>query len=104
MAPSSEQARHAETSTIELREHRVSNPLDNGTLAVGQATPDESPLESPTWKIITCAYSFFISGVNDGVLGPLVPYILRSFRLSTGELAYLYVRKCHSLDSTLTCH
>ncbi|TKX27114.1 hypothetical protein C1H76_0588 [Elsinoe australis] len=91
MASSSEHARQAETSTIELREHRVSNPLDDSTVTIGQATPDESPLESPTWKIITCAYSFFISGVNDGVFGPLVPYILRNFRLSTGELAYLYV-------------
>ncbi|KAF4552815.1 Bypass of stop codon-like protein 4 [Elsinoe fawcettii] len=71
---------HVESSTE--RRH-ASNPADEGR--------GENRLRSIHCKLIACAYSFFISGVNDGLLGPLVPYVLRSFGLSTGELAYLYL-------------
>ncbi|UPX20633.1 uncharacterized protein EKO05_0010861 [Ascochyta rabiei] len=40
--------------------------------------------------MFACGYSFFISGVNDGTLGPLIPYILNSFKISTGQVAYIY--------------
>jgi hypothetical protein len=39
------------------------------------------------WKLllqlISCGVSFFVAGVNDGSLGVLLPYIIRSYGLST---------------------
>lgn len=34
-------------------------------------------------KLISAGYSFFCAGVNDGSLGPLIPYVLRSYNIST---------------------
>jgi hypothetical protein len=39
------------------------------------------------WKrlsqLISCGVSFFVAGVNDGSLGALLPYIIRSYGLTT---------------------
>lgn len=57
--------------------------------------PSSSSSSSPPltpWlklKIFGAAFSFFCAGVNDSTLGPLVPYILVSFSIGTGEIAIL---------------
>jgi fucose permease len=39
------------------------------------------------WKLlsqlISCGVSFFVAGVNDGSLGALLPYVIRSYGLTT---------------------
>ncbi|KAI1805474.1 MFS general substrate transporter [Daldinia bambusicola] len=46
--------------------------------------------ETPFVKLLVAGYSFFCAGVNDGTLGPLIPYIISSFRVGTGEIAIIY--------------
>ncbi|KAI1132001.1 MFS general substrate transporter [Nemania abortiva] len=45
---------------------------------------------TPFLKLIVAGYSFFCAGVSDGTLGPLIPYILSSFHIGTGEIAIIY--------------
>ncbi|KAI1434615.1 MFS general substrate transporter [Xylaria sp. CBS 124048] len=45
---------------------------------------------TPFFKLIIAGFSFFCAGVGDGTLGPLIPYILSSFRIGTGEIAIIY--------------
>ena len=54
-----------------------------------QSAPAEAKTKTPVAKLITCAYSFFISGVNDGTLGPLIPYVLSDFDLGTSHVAFM---------------
>lgn len=42
---------------------------------------------TPASKLIVAGFSFFCAGVNDGTLGPLIPYILATFKIGTGEVA-----------------
>jgi hypothetical protein len=35
------------------------------------------------FQLISCGVSFFVAGVNDGSLGALLPYIIRSYGLTT---------------------
>lgn len=41
-------------------------------------------------KLIAAGYSFFCAGVNDGSLGPLIPYLLRTYNISTNLVAVVY--------------
>ncbi|KAF9881257.1 putative mfs transporter protein [Colletotrichum karsti] len=74
--------------THELRDlSQKPSPTDH---ASPQAEAPESNTKTPVLKIVVSGYSFFISGVNDGTLGPLIPYILKGFRVGTGEIAIMY--------------
>lgn len=76
-------AAHAETG-------RPSSEANVVTATDQQQSPTPSP--SPPWlklKIFGAAFSFFCAGINDSTLGPLVPYILASFSIGTGEIAIL---------------
>lgn len=35
------------------------------------------------FQLVSCGVSFFVAGVNDGSLGALLPYIIRSYGLTT---------------------
>ncbi|KAI1076268.1 MFS general substrate transporter [Whalleya microplaca] len=50
----------------------------------------QSEASTPVLKLIVAGYSFFCAGVNDGTLGPLIPYIISSFGIGTGEIAIIY--------------
>ena len=41
-------------------------------------------------KVISAAFCFFNAGVNDGSLGALIPYILRSYNINTAWMAIPY--------------
>lgn len=41
-------------------------------------------------KILVAGFSFFFSGLNDGSLGALTPYILRTYHVGTEYVALLY--------------
>ncbi|KAI1191965.1 major facilitator superfamily domain-containing protein [Nemania serpens] len=45
---------------------------------------------TPVLKLLVAGYSFFCAGISDGTLGPLIPYILSSFHIGTGEIAIIY--------------
>ncbi|KAI1342255.1 MFS general substrate transporter [Xylariaceae sp. FL0016] len=45
---------------------------------------------TPVFKLVVAGYSFFCAGVNDGTLGPLIPYIISSFNVGTGDIAIIY--------------
>lgn len=35
-------------------------------------------------KLVSASFAFFVAGVNDGSLGPIIPYLLRDYNISTG--------------------
>ncbi|PYH68058.1 putative MFS transporter [Aspergillus vadensis CBS 113365] len=45
----------------------------------------------PYLKLIASGFSFFVAGVNDGSLGSLLPYVLETYRVSTGLVIVVYV-------------
>jgi fucose permease len=49
-------------------------PIDRGTLL----------------KLISAGYSYFCAGVNDGSLGPLIPYLLQTYNISTNFVSIVY--------------
>ncbi|KGO72757.1 Major facilitator superfamily domain, general substrate transporter [Penicillium italicum] len=53
---------------------------------------DSSPPE-PKWmymKILSAGLSFFVAGVNDGSLGSIIPYVIRTYDIGTNMVAVLY--------------
>lgn len=43
----------------------------------------------PYAKVVVAGFSFFCAGANDGTLGPLIPYVLSTFKIGTGEVAVM---------------
>ena len=44
----------------------------------------EAPLTFDTkLRLIVAGYSFFCAGVNDGSLGPIIPYLLTTYNINT---------------------
>lgn len=41
-------------------------------------------------KLLSCGFSFFVAGTIDGSLGPLIPYMLRSFNVGTSFISIMY--------------
>ncbi|KAK2809474.1 hypothetical protein FQN50_003742 [Emmonsiellopsis sp. PD_5] len=90
---------HTETETIVLQHRGVppntATATDNLTL---QAEPepdnDTSPPPEIKWlypKLISAGFSFFVAGVNDGSLGALIPYVLRTYNLQTNLVVVVYL-------------
>ncbi|KEF62202.1 uncharacterized protein A1O9_00174 [Exophiala aquamarina CBS 119918] len=44
----------------------------------------------PYLKLACAGFSFFYAGTNDGTIGPLLPYILRRYNISTGLVTVTY--------------
>ncbi|KAG8631509.1 hypothetical protein KVT40_000649 [Elsinoe batatas] len=42
-------------------------------------------------RLLAIGLSFFVTGLNDGSLGALIPYIIRSYNISTGLAAIMYL-------------
>jgi hypothetical protein len=40
-------------------------------------------------KILSAGLSFFVAGVNDGSLGSILPYVIRSYDINTDMVAVL---------------
>jgi hypothetical protein len=49
---------------------------------------DREP-STPIFKLGVAGFSFFCAGVNDGTLGPLIPYMLSTFKIGTGEISIM---------------
>ncbi|KXJ93124.1 major facilitator superfamily domain-containing protein [Microdochium bolleyi] len=88
------------TQTISEEVHSV--PLSdlqpvkgNEALPAQPCPPSEDAVSAeavatPVSKLLVAGFSFFCAGVNDGILGPLIPYIISSFEIGTGEVAIIY--------------
>jgi fucose permease len=57
---------------------------------VAQADSSENA-KTPHLKLFSCILAFFTAGLNDGSLGPLLPYFLEYYALPTSFTAYLYI-------------
>lgn len=90
----------AEAQSFPMTELRLSRPASRDKDAeaqpvsaneapAGEANVVQSEPVTPFLKLIVAGYSFFCAGVNDGTLGPLIPYILGSFAIGTGEIAIM---------------
>jgi fucose permease len=41
-------------------------------------------------RLMVAGFAFFCSGINDGSLGPLIPYILRQYQIETNFVSIIY--------------
>lgn len=89
----------ATTTAITLTEQEVSPPspisrtaaLDNFEIQDGASPSTSQKLDKPTLlKLISAGFSFFVAGVNDGSIGALIPYVIRSYGITTAVVSSLY--------------
>jgi hypothetical protein len=88
-----------ETITQELAERRGDIELQaidkpSNEIVLSAEAEDESNLltRKNVFKIVAAGFSFFFAGTNDGSLGALTPYILRTYHVGTQYVALMYVR------------
>ena len=74
-----------ERDSIALRDVSAQSPGVGSEAGTAQQTVDaQPPIDRAILLRLICAgYSFFCAGVNDGSLGPLIPYLIRSYSIST---------------------
>ena len=41
------------------------------------------------FKLLSSGFSFFVAGTIDGSLGPLIPYMLRSYKVGTSFISVM---------------
>lgn len=84
---------------IELRPQDDS--LENRTPASDVTDDSDRLTKQNIIKIVVAGFSFFFAGTNDGSLGALTPYILRSYHVGTQYVALMYVlhKSFHSLSN-----
>ena len=67
--------------------HSARNTLPQNVVAVEAPT---ALTRQVIWKLLSAGFSFFCAGMNDGSLGPLIPYILRTYHMGTTSVAIMY--------------
>ena len=55
-------------------------------------------------RVLSAGFSFFFAGMNDGSLGPLVPYMLRTYNIGTSFVAVMYAQHYLSGFSSSSYH
>lgn len=74
----------AQGPDVHLEEIERQNPAGGGIEQdVQQVNAVPSIDRATLLKLICAGYSFFCAGINDGSLGPLIPYLLRSYSINT---------------------
>lgn len=71
----------------------VEQEITEATGITGQGTEvvASTKLSKPDLiRLIAAIFAFFCSGINDGSLGPLIPYLLRYYNLNTNFVAIIY--------------
>lgn len=79
---------------IELDSNSVRDSKQGGVVASEaqvEAPPKDAPMKNLHLKLFSSGFSFFVAGTNDGSMGALLPYILRSYHIGTGLVALLYL-------------
>ncbi|OKP14233.1 Bypass of stop codon protein 6 [Penicillium subrubescens] len=80
-----------QTETIILQTKAPVEPTSEQPTILQEPEVEDPP--QPKWlypKIISAGLSFFMAGVNDGSLGSLIPYVIRSYSLDTNMISVLY--------------
>ncbi|KAI2728069.1 hypothetical protein CBS147354_2602 [Penicillium roqueforti] len=75
-----------ETIVLQTRASTETIPAENETF-------QDSRSPEPKWmyaKILSAGLSFFVAGVNDGSLGSIIPYVIRTYDIGTNMVAVLY--------------
>ncbi|PMD43832.1 putative MFS transporter [Hyaloscypha variabilis F] len=49
-----------------------------------------SEIPRATLKLLSAGFSFFVAGTNDGSIGALIPYMIKSYNIGTSLIAVLY--------------
>ncbi|KAL2427300.1 hypothetical protein ABEF95_011395 [Exophiala dermatitidis] len=57
----------------------------------GPETPSQKLDRRSILKLVCAGFSFFFAGTNDGTTGPLLPYMLHEYNISTGLVTVIYV-------------
>lgn len=85
------QSRHPDT-----RSHAAA--IDHEELEHGQAQTQRQSAAQPQnvpgrsiSKLVCAGFSFFFAGTNDGSLGPLLPYMLHRYNISTALVTVMCV-------------
>ncbi|KAL0935608.1 glucose and galactose transporter [Colletotrichum truncatum] len=56
-----------------------------------EETLEKEKLDTATlFKLVAAGFAFFVSGINDGSVGPLLPYMLRDYDISTAVVSIIY--------------
>jgi fucose permease len=61
----------------------------------------------PKWlyfKVLSAALSFFVAGINDGSLGSLIPYVIRTYNIGTDMVAVVYVLYLYTQNNAKNTH
>jgi hypothetical protein len=78
-----------ETIVLQTRASTEAIPAEN---EISQDSSQDSSPQDPKWmyaKILSAGFSFFVAGVNDGSLGSLIPYVIRTYDVGTNMVAVL---------------
>ncbi|KAF4551089.1 Bypass of stop codon-like protein 1 [Elsinoe fawcettii] len=83
--------RSSEVEAIELR--TPTKPQDGEITASGveESVQDQKMSRLVLCRLLAIGLSFFVTGLNDGSLGALIPYIIRTYSISTGLAAIMYL-------------
>jgi fucose permease len=67
-------------------------PAEDFEIQEGAAEPSTTQrLDRATiLKLLSAGFSFFVAGVNDGSIGALIPYVIRSYGITTAVISSLY--------------
>ena len=64
-----------------------------GTRTRSISRPEEPQTARSMLKLICADFSFFYAGTNDGTIGPLLPYILRRYKVDSALATVMFARE-----------
>jgi hypothetical protein len=85
----------SETMTVTRPEPAHATGIELSTLGSQGGSPEtqrqsnKAPI--PKLRLAAAGFSFLCAGIDSATLGPLLPYIIQSFTIGTGEVAAMYV-------------
>ncbi|MCJ1393795.1 hypothetical protein MMC18_006671 [Xylographa bjoerkii] len=97
--PSSRSVRDIELRTLNV-EPQWKNPTSGAPQNAFSAEGPTPLTRGVKIKLLSAGFSFFFAGTNDGSLGPLIPYMLAIYKISTSFVAVIYAA---SFAGWLTC-
>lgn len=81
---------HADNTTQALS---TTEPIETTTPDshhVAEAENTQGLAKADLIRLLVAGFAFFCSGINDGSLGPLIPYILRQYQINTNFVSIVY--------------
>ncbi|OGM49602.1 hypothetical protein ABOM_001619 [Aspergillus bombycis] len=78
----------SQNETMELQERSPPQETPNEHISTQSSKPEEVKWRYA--KVLSAGLSFFVAGINDGSLGSIIPYIIRTYGIGTNMIAVLY--------------